>query len=149
MICDRIFVGLVFFQLTTAGQLLLKQAVTRSVLMVPLVIATVWFSIVYSRTYKPLMRFIALRSVKTAQGHDAVTGRYRDSPAESDGEELGGTDEEINSAENVWASTVPPALMGDGDLRRVRYDRETSAGRYVDESKESGVRFVNPSLVAP
>lgn len=62
-------------------------------------------------------------------------------------------------AENVWASSSStpesstpkgvPSRRGDETLRRLRYARETRAGRYVDESRESGVRFINPSLVAP
>ncbi|GAB7366864.1 hypothetical protein MBLNU230_g1033t1 [Neophaeotheca triangularis] len=173
MICDRIFVGLVFFQLTTAGQLLLKQAVTRSLLMVPLVIATVWFCVVYGRTYKPLMRFIALRSVRTASMRASAPAGYRDSSPVGEGEVSQGgqgmdaaadasmSDELATAAlaENVWASSSStpesstpkgvPSRRGDETLRRLRYARETRAGRYVDESRESGVRFINPSLVAP
>ncbi|KAK5276515.1 hypothetical protein LTR16_011081, partial [Cryomyces antarcticus] len=117
MICDRVIVGLIVFQLTTAGQLALKGAVKRSVLIVPLLIATVWFSIVYSRTYKPLMKYIALRSVRKAEHSD-----------------LGHADEDA------------PA---DADLADRRYNSETRNGQTVDESRERGLRFINPSLIAP
>lgn len=64
MICHRIVVGLVLFQLTTAGQLALKGGYKRAVLVVPLVIATVCFGWAYNRSYTPLMRFISLASIE-------------------------------------------------------------------------------------
>ncbi|PNS20544.1 Calcium permeable stress-gated cation channel 1 [Sphaceloma murrayae] len=67
MMCDRILVGIVVFQLTVSGQLLLKKIDTRGALIFPLVIATIWFSYAYNRTYRPLMKFIALKSVRTAE----------------------------------------------------------------------------------
>jgi calcium permeable stress-gated cation channel len=70
IIVDRIIVGLVIFQVTMAGQLALRLAFKRSVLIVPLVIMTLSFSIVYNRNYTPLMTYIALRSIKRAE-HDA------------------------------------------------------------------------------
>jgi len=145
MICDRIFVGLIFFQLTTAGQLILKQAVTRSVLMIPLLVATVWISIVYGRTYKPLMRFIALRSVKRGEqytDHEITTpGVEIRSMTSSSNDLLASSDRD----RNPWA---------DADAAQLRHHRETRARRGqqgVDESPEAaaGLRFVNPSLVAP
>ncbi|KAK0282884.1 hypothetical protein LTR91_026125 [Friedmanniomyces endolithicus] len=151
MICDRIFVGLVFFQLTTAGQLILKQAVTRSVLMIPLVAGTIWISILYGRAYKPLMQFIALRSVQRGE-------QYRDETETSHGQangdeevEEGGEGEEstasssneLVSERNVWADT---AMGGRVNAREASQGFGSLAN--PDESK-SGLRFVNPSLVAP
>jgi calcium permeable stress-gated cation channel len=67
MICIRIVVALIFFQVAMAGQLILKGAIPRSVLVVPLFIGTIWFAFWYNRTFEPLMRFIALRSLHEAQ----------------------------------------------------------------------------------
>ncbi|KAI6841867.1 DUF221-domain-containing protein [Hortaea werneckii] len=133
MICDRIFMGMIFFQLTTAGQLILKQAVTRSVLMIPLIVATIWVSIVYSRTYKPLMTFIALRSVKRGE-------QYQDEPSSEPSETA--SSNELVLERNVWAEVDGPQL---------RYHRETRRreGLAVEEDPEGGLRFINPSLVAP
>lgn len=64
MICSRIMVGLVVFQVAMVGILALRTAWTKSVLLVPVVAATVWFSIYFRKTYEPLMKFIALRSIK-------------------------------------------------------------------------------------
>jgi hypothetical protein len=63
MICSRVFVGLVVFQLAMIGVLALRRAITRSLLLVPLLAATVWFTYFFARTYEPLMKFIALRSI--------------------------------------------------------------------------------------
>ncbi|KKY19856.1 hypothetical protein UCDDS831_g05141 [Diplodia seriata] len=73
MICDRVIVGLILFQLTMAGQLALKGAFWRAALLVPLTISTLWFWNVYTYSYKPLMRFIALKSLRRAERSDLVT----------------------------------------------------------------------------
>ena len=116
MMCDRMLVGLVVFQLTVGGQLGSKGALIRGALIIPLLIGTVWFSYTYNRTYRPLMRFIALRSVRRAE--------QTDYPAY--------TDEDLPE-----------------DMARWRYDSETQHGRTVDENRETGLRFINPSLISP
>lgn len=129
MICDRIFVGLVFFQITTAGQLILRGAIPRSLLMVPLIIGTIWMSIAYGNTYKPLLRFIALRSVRRAE--QTAYEDEPDNPVPSDWH---------SPDRNPWA---------DADSARLRWGRESGRGRAKDAGSESSMRFVNPSLVAP
>jgi len=106
MICDRIIVGLIIFQVTVAGQLALRTAIKRSLGIIPLVLITLWFHNVYSRSYKPLMRYIALRSIRKAE-------------------------------------------HGDPDAAARRYEYETRNHQTVDESQETGLRFINPSLIAP
>lgn len=68
--CDRVIIGVVFFQATVAGQLALKKAFKRAVMVAPLAICTVWFLFVYARTYRPLMKFIALRSLHDPERSD-------------------------------------------------------------------------------
>lgn len=114
MMCDRVIVGMVLFQLTMAGQMALKQAFKRSALIAPLAIGTLWFAYVYGRRYRPLMKYIALRSLKSAERSDL--GRA--------------IQEEAFSSENRF--------------RRSPYVRQT-----LDEARESGLRFENPSLVIP
>lgn len=63
MICNRVFLGLIIFHIAMAGYLAANQAFTQALLMVPLVLATIWFTIYFQRTYFPLMYFIALRSI--------------------------------------------------------------------------------------
>ncbi|PVH97804.1 DUF221-domain-containing protein [Periconia macrospinosa] len=81
MMCDRVIVGVVLFQLTLAGQLALRKAFRRAVLIAPLVIATLWFAYVYGRTYRPLMKYIALRSLR----HNSDLGRAIQEEAFADG----------------------------------------------------------------
>lgn len=116
MICDRIIVGIILFQITVGGQLALKKALIRSFMLVPLLIGTIWFTYVYARTYRPLMRFIALKSIKRAEQSDYSR------PEGSDDESLGS---------------------------RRRYEMDTLRGQTLDETRENGMRFINPSLIDP
>lgn len=63
MICNRIILGLVIFQIANTGILILRKAFSASVFIAPLIVATIWFTVYFQRTYFPLMRFIALRSI--------------------------------------------------------------------------------------
>lgn len=134
MICDRVFIGLLIFQLATAGQLVFQDALSRSTLMIPLVFGTIWVAIAYGRAYKPLMQFIALRSVRRGEQYtDAEPAANIDSPGSAD----------LAPERNVWASgTEEP------QLKYYRHTR-TGLGRPEDDSIDLDQRFVNPSLVAP
>lgn len=116
IICYRVVVGLILFHLATAGQMALKGAVKRSLILIPLLLATIWFNHVFTKTYSPLIKFIALRSIERR-------------PAQENGE--AGT---ADADDNPWHS---------------RRDSEIYIGRTVDEARESGLRFINPSLIAP
>lgn len=118
MICDRMIVGLVLFQLTTAGQLALKKSLGLAALLAPLVLGTIIFGYKTSRVYTPLMNFIALQSIE----RQAATLPADHTDYDPDG----------------WSETA-----------RLRYEAETHPGTTVDESDESGLRFINPSLIAP
>lgn len=63
MICNRIITGLILFQVAMTGILALRGALTASLFLAPLLAGTIWFTIYFQRTYFPLMRFIALRSI--------------------------------------------------------------------------------------
>lgn len=107
IICNRIVLGLIVFQLAMTGILGLSLAVYRAILIVPLLAFTIWFIVFYQRTYDPLMKFIAIRSLT----HDPPFG-----------------------------------ALAHGESR---YESETSRGRDVDEDQETGLRYINPSLVSP
>lgn len=81
MTCNRVLLGILLFQLTTAGQLALKGAVKRSFVVVPLLIATVWFWLAYNRTYRPLMNFIALKSIRQSSDDGSEETSNEDSVA--------------------------------------------------------------------
>lgn len=121
IICYRIIIGLVVFQLTMSGVLALNSAFTEALLVVPLLLFTVWYSFHYKRIFEPLTRFIALRSIKRDAG--AVGVVEGDAVDEEGGH---GVDEER--------------------AERRRRIRRTST---IDEDREKGLRFVNPSLVVP
>jgi hypothetical protein len=112
MICYRIMVGLGVFQLTMAGVIALRKAFTPAALVVPLIGFTIWFSYFYGRTYEPLTKYIALRSI-----------RREDDP-------------DVNIADEDIGIARPP-----GHIRRL--------SSTVDEEREKGQIFVNPSLVIP
>jgi calcium permeable stress-gated cation channel len=112
MICYRIMLGLGVFQLTMAGVIALKEAFTPAALVVPLIGFTIWFSYFYGRTYEPLTRYIALRSI-----------RRKDDP-------------DFNIADEDIGIARPP-----GYIRRL--------SSTVDEEREKGQIYVNPSLVVP
>lgn len=106
IICVRIVMGLVFFQIAMTGVLTLRTAIKRSLLILPLIVGTMWFAVYYLRSYDPLMKFIALRSLK--------------------------------------GEGVPETPLGES-----RYERDTEGGRVVDESEETGLRYMNPSVISP
>jgi hypothetical protein len=64
MVCYRILVGLGVFQLVMAGVIALSNAFVPAGLVVPLIPFTLWYSYYFGRTYEPLMKFIALRSIR-------------------------------------------------------------------------------------
>lgn len=111
MICERIVLGLVVFQVVMASILTLRLAFVQATLVGPLVILTFLYLFYYRRRFTPLTEFIALRSIK----------RGSDPGVESN------PDEDLAE-------------------RQTRLSRRMST---IDEDKEKGLRFVNPSLVTP
>ncbi|KAH8726314.1 hypothetical protein GQ44DRAFT_706105 [Phaeosphaeriaceae sp. PMI808] len=114
MMCDRVIGGAVLFQITVAGQLALKKAFKRAVLVVPLIMGTLWFFYVFSRTYRPLMKFIALRSLRNPESSSLGRG--------------------------VQEEAVSSGRQG---------QRRTTGRLTLDEAREHGLRFENPSLKMP
>lgn len=112
IISYRVMLGLGIFQLAMAGVIALKQNFTAAALVTPLLAFTVWFSFFYEKTYEPLTKYIALRSIR------------RDD------------EDEVNIADEFIGINRPP-----GNRRR--------QSMTVDEDRERGMRFVNPSLVTP
>jgi hypothetical protein len=70
MICYRIMIGLGVFQVAMAGVMALRKAFTPAALVVPLIGFTIWFSYFYGRTYEPLTKYIALRSIRRKDDPD-------------------------------------------------------------------------------
>jgi hypothetical protein len=114
IICYRIVLGLVVFQLAMSGVLALKNALVAASLLIPLLIATLWYGYHFRERFEPLTRFISLRSIRRAEepGGNAIL------------------DEDFGGAGGVHREL----------LRR---------GSTVDEDREKGLKFVNPSLISP
>ena len=147
MICIRVLVALIFFQVAMAGQLLLKGAIPRSVLIAPLFIGTVWFALWYNRTYEPLMRFIALRSLHESQSETPSLSDSRNEENTNavqaravDGDESNWTFNNPNliiPLEDIWISKENARIAGqevNAQQRDVGRSRLTNAVERAAES---------------
>ena len=70
MICYRILLGLGVFQIVMAALIALQKSFTAAILVIPLIPSTVSYSYYYARTYEPLTKFIALRSIRRESSGD-------------------------------------------------------------------------------
>lgn len=130
IICYRIVLGLLVFQVTMAGYLVLQLAFFASFLVTPLVIGTVWYSYAWKRRFEPLTNYIALRSIR----------RHPERGVSGDASPSG---QASNGGDNIIHDEV---FGGPGrqPLEALRRRRST-----VDEDRDKGARFINPSLVVP
>ena len=70
MICYRIMVGMGVFQVIMAALIGLQKSYTAAILVLPLIPTTISYSYYYARTYEPLTKFIALRSIRRASSSE-------------------------------------------------------------------------------
>lgn len=117
IICYRIVIGLIVFEVVMVGQIASLAAFVQSVAIIPLVPFTVWYSYYFKRRFEPLTRYIALRAIKKPR-------------APADGEAI------LDSSDDGSDLSQPPRVP----IRR---------GSTLDELREKGLVFVNPSLVVP
>ncbi|KAI0430227.1 hypothetical protein F5Y09DRAFT_237282 [Xylaria sp. FL1042] len=110
MICRRIILGLVSFQVVMLAILVLRKAFFEAAFIAPLVVLTLWYNYYFHQQFVPLTKFIALRSIK----RDSDPGN-RSNPDR---------DEE----------------------QQMRLARRMST---IDEDREKGMSFINPSLIVP
>ncbi|KAF2968796.1 hypothetical protein GQX73_g4756 [Xylaria multiplex] len=110
IICRRIILGLVSFQVVMLALLVLRQAFFEAAFIAPLILLTVWYNYSFNLRFVPLTKFIALRSIK----RDSDPGRQSN-----------------------------PDQNGEQSMRLTR--RMST----IDEDKEKGMSFINPSLIAP
>ena len=136
MICSRVILGLLVFQVAMIGILALRTAITRSTVIIPLFAFTVWFSYFFARTYEPLMKFIALRSID----------RYR--AAEADESPSPTTSTSLSNS----GILSPPATQNASSLRSPPsgWDRDAIPLRLRGRDIAHRLRrYVNPNLVVP
>ncbi|KAI0459318.1 DUF221-domain-containing protein [Xylaria acuta] len=110
MICRRIVLGLISFQVVMLAILVLRTAFSEAVLIAPLVTLTLWYNHYFHKQFIPLTKFIALRSIK----RDSDPGA-QSNPGQDEGEQM-------------------------------RLTRRMST---IDEDREKGLSFINPSLITP
>lgn len=128
IICYRVVLGLVVFQLTMSGYLALRKTFVVASLIIPLAITTLWYSWSFKKQFEPLTRFISLRSIKrpNSRAGRVATVALRD--------DIGG------------GLGIDERSGGEDDEEPREHVRR---GSTVDEDREKGLRFVNPNLVAP
>ncbi|KAI1128433.1 DUF221-domain-containing protein [Nemania abortiva] len=110
MICRRIILGLISFQVVMLAILVLRKAFSEAALIGPLIVLTLWYNYYFHKQFIPLTKFIALRSIK----RDSDPGR-QSNPDQDEGQPM-------------------------------RLARRMST---IDEDREKGLSFINPSLIAP
>lgn len=118
IICYRIIVGLLVFEVVMVGQIASAPAWVQSAFILPLIPFTIWYSYYFKQRFDPLTRHIALRAIRSDEDEAAVVDW-----------EFG--DEVVHG---------PPHGASHGLFRR---------DSTLDEFRERGLTFVNPSLVVP
>jgi calcium permeable stress-gated cation channel len=117
IICYRIVVGLLVFEVVMIGQIASLGAWLQSICILPLLPFTIWYSYYFKRRFEPLTRYIALRAIRR------------------NGE------------------TEESAILDDDEDHLPERPRSSQAllrrGSTLDEYKEMGLSYVNPSLVMP
>jgi calcium permeable stress-gated cation channel len=137
MICYRIILGVVVFQLTMSGVLALQFAFTEALLVVPLALGTVWYSYYFRQQFEPLTRFISLRSINRDVERDSETAVVDE-------------DEESDEGRRPNRQVVPEGHHGLGSISGNQSNPELlRRGSTIDEDRERGLKFINPSLILP
>lgn len=116
IICYRILVGLVVFEVVMIGQIASLSAFVQSVFILPLIPFTIWYCYYFKQRFDPLTKYIALRAIGSTE----------------DAEDAAAMDEAFEDEQGPRPSQ--------GLLRR---------GSTLDEHREKGLMFINPSLVVP
>lgn len=137
IISYRMVLGLIVFQVTMAGYLSLQLAFFASLLVVPLLMGTVWYSYYWKRQFEPLTNYIALRSI-----------RHRQSSRPRNNDSGSGSGSGTSSPGDEGGSVVHDEVFG-GPGRHPPQDLLRRRKSTIDEDKEKGLRFINPSLVVP
>ncbi|KAL7942544.1 hypothetical protein V8C42DRAFT_331318 [Trichoderma barbatum] len=120
IICYRIVIGLVVFEIVMIGQIASLSAFVQSVAVFPLIPFSIWYSYYFKRRYVPLMKYIALRAIRPEEGS--------------------GNDEAVVDEEEESDDASPDRARSREMLRR---------GSTLDELKERDLTFINPSLIVP
>ncbi|KAL8388854.1 hypothetical protein RB595_008980 [Gaeumannomyces hyphopodioides] len=144
IISYRVILGLLIFQAVMSGILALQTAYVCAILVLPLLVVTCWYSYYFRRRFEPLTKYISLRSIRREEHH-----RHGD---DDDGAASGGGAHEeaiLDEDEDLESAVPPPGPSHDLVVRAGRRRRMLRRMSTVDEDRERGLRFINPSLVVP
>ncbi|KLU84448.1 hypothetical protein MAPG_03490 [Magnaporthiopsis poae ATCC 64411] len=138
IISYRVILGLLIFQAVMSGILALQTAYICAILVLPLLLVTGWYSYYFRRRFEPLTMYISLRSIRREEHHHHGSGSSADDEAILD-----------DGHDDLESGNPPPgpshAVVVRAGMRRRMLRRMST----VDEDRERGLRFVNPSLVVP
>lgn len=142
IISYRVILGLLIFQGVMSGILALQTAYICAILVLPLLVVTGWYSYYFRRRFEPLTMYISLRSIRREQRHRHGGGS---------GSGSGADDEAIldDGDEDLESGNPPPGPSHAHVVRAGMRRRMLRRMSTVDEDRERGLRFVNPSLVVP
>ncbi|KAH8787903.1 hypothetical protein F5883DRAFT_707029 [Diaporthe sp. PMI_573] len=144
IISYRVVLGLIVFQITMAGYLSLQLAFFASLLVMPLLMGTVWYSYYWKRQFEPLTNYIALRSIR----HRSSSSSRRRRNNNNDGSSSSSSSGTSSPSGDEEGSVVHDEVFG-GPGRHPPQNLLRRRKSTVDEDKEKGLRFINPSLIAP
>lgn len=68
LICNRIIVGLLLFQMAMAALLAAHKAFYRALMVLPILSFTIWFAWYFRAVYAPLTDYVALMTIKYREG---------------------------------------------------------------------------------
>lgn len=119
IICSRLVIGILVFEVVMIGRIASLSAFVQSASVFPLIPFTVWYSYYFTRRFEPLTKYIALRNIRNVSDDD---------------------DEAVSDEDEAQDEPIP---NGQSPVRLVR------RGSTIDELREQGLSFVNPSLVTP
>ncbi|KOS21232.1 putative membrane protein [Escovopsis weberi] len=150
LICYRIVIGLLVFEVVMVGQIALLEAFVQSVAVLPLIPFTVWYSYYYKRRFEGLMKYIALRAIAPEMGGAGFGAG--EGEGERDERDVG-----MNVGVGVGVSDLRTAVPtsereeeeDEASPTRFRSRMLLRRGSTLDEMKERGQTFVNPSLISP
>ncbi|PFH63423.1 hypothetical protein XA68_10013 [Ophiocordyceps unilateralis] len=74
IICHRIVIGLVVFEVVMIGQIASLAAFVQSVAVLPLIPFTIWYSYYFKRRFEPLTKYIALRAIGSGGSQSTQEG---------------------------------------------------------------------------
>ncbi|XWX02384.1 hypothetical protein V2A60_010421 [Cordyceps javanica] len=133
IICSRLVIGILVFEVVMVGHIASLSAYFQSVSILPIIPFTIWYSYYFTNRFEPLTKYIALRAIRAFKNDDEA---ILDDQVILDDDDDGDNDDDSDGQERYLQNGTSSGRL----LRR---------GSTMDELREQGLSFVNPSLVSP